>query len=113
MKRFAVIALVINLATGAFAHSKMDKTSPADGATIADVPSVITLNFAKDIRLTRVEMVHQEQPSVQLDLDGQTRFDRAFTLPLQGMGAGIYHIQWRGLGTDGHAMQGLFSFTVE
>jgi len=29
------------------------------------------------------------------------------------MGAGTYRIEWRGLGIDGHAMQGEFTFTVE
>jgi methionine-rich copper-binding protein CopC len=29
------------------------------------------------------------------------------------MGEGIYRIEWRGLGADGHAMQGAFTFTVD
>jgi methionine-rich copper-binding protein CopC len=29
------------------------------------------------------------------------------------MGAGVYFVKWRGLGADGHALNGTFSFTVE
>jgi methionine-rich copper-binding protein CopC len=29
------------------------------------------------------------------------------------MGAGVYQIEWRGLGVDGHPMSGSFSFEVK
>jgi methionine-rich copper-binding protein CopC len=29
------------------------------------------------------------------------------------MGAGKYVVKWRGLGGDGHALKGIFSFTVD
>ncbi len=113
MKNIAVVTLILALSTGAFAHSRVDTTTPENDAVVAEVPAEISFNFADDIRLTRVEMTHQDHPSVRLDLGDQTRFDRAFTLPLQGMGEGIYRIEWRGLGLDGHAMQGEFTFTVD
>lgn len=113
MKKLAILACITALATGAFAHSEVDTTTPENGATMGEVPDEIGLTFAKDIRLTRVEMVHQNHPAVDLDLGAQTRFDRAFTLPLQGLGTGTYRIDWRGLSVDGHAMKGTFSFTVE
>lgn len=113
MKKLATLVLISTLATGAFAHSRVDSTTPADGATIGAVPSEINVSFAAKIRLTRVEMTHGDHPSVQLDLGEQTKFDDVFTLPLQDMGEGAYRIEWRGLGVDGHAMQGAFSFTVD
>ena len=113
MKKLAIIALMTALATGAFAHSPVDSTTPENRTTIAEVPSEISFNFAGDIRLTRVDMLHQDHPSVRLELGDQTSFGRVFTLPLEGMGIGTYRIEWRGLGSDGHAMQGDFSFTVE
>ncbi|UWR14300.1 copper resistance CopC family protein [Sulfitobacter sp. M368] len=113
MKHLALFVWLASLASGAFAHSRVDTTTPENGAVIADVPADISFNFANDIRLTRVKMTHADHPSVQLDLGDQKSFDRTFTLPLEGMGAGIYRIEWRGLGIDGHAMQSEFSFTVE
>ncbi|WP_299669356.1 copper resistance CopC family protein [uncultured Ruegeria sp.] len=112
MNRFAALALISTLATGAFAHSRVDTTTPENGATIAEVPSEINLNFSDDIRLTKVNVIHQDVHIVPLDLGGQTSFDRTFAFPLQSMGEGTYRIEWRGLGADGHAMQGEFMFTV-
>ena len=113
MKKIAFLALLVSLASGAFAHPRVKATIPEDGALIAEVPAEISFRFIRNTRLTRVEMIHSDQPSLQLDLGNQRSFDRTFTLPLQGMGAGTYRIEWRGLGIDGHAMQGEFTFTVE
>jgi hypothetical protein len=113
MNRLAAMALISTLATGAVAHSRVDTTTPENGVAIAEVPSEISFNFADDIRLTKVNMIHQDVHTVPLGLGGQTNFGRAFVLPLQGMGGGTYRIEWRGLGADGHAMQGEFTFTVD
>ena len=113
MKHLALFALLACLAPVAVAHSPVDTTTPENGAVITDVPADISLNFVNDIRLTRVEMTHADHPSVQLDLGDQKSFDRSFTLPLEAMGDGIYRLEWRGLGIDGHVMQGEFTFTVE
>lgn len=113
MKKFALIALISTFATGAFAHSPLRMTEPLDGAALSDVPAQIVFGFINEIRLTRVEMTHQDHPTVRLDLGEQNSFDHDFTLPVQEMGDGTYRIEWRGLGADGHAMQGAFTFTVE
>ncbi len=112
MKRIATLALLSTLATSAFGHSRVDTTTPENGALIGEVPVDISFNFAGDIRLTRVDMTHEDHPPVTLDLGKQISFERVFTLPMQGMGEGTYRIEWRGLGKDGHAMQGDFMFTV-
>lgn len=113
MKKLALFVLLASLSSGAFAHSRVDTTTPENGAVLAVAPEEVRFNFANDIRLTRVDMTHADHPSVQLELGDQKSFDRVFTLPLEGMGVGTYRIEWRGLGIDGHAMQGEFSFTVE
>ncbi|MQY42589.1 copper resistance protein CopC [Epibacterium sp. SM1969] len=113
MKKLALFALLAALSSTAFAHSRVDMTTPENGAVMTDVPAEVSFNFADDIRLTRVEMTHAVHPTVQLDLGDQKSFDRAFTLPLDDMGVGTYRIEWRGLGVDGHVMQGDFTFTVE
>ncbi|MGR3815160.1 MAG: copper resistance CopC family protein [Cognatishimia activa] len=113
MKKFIATLLLATLATGAVAHSRVDTTTPKNGTTVDEVPAEISFNFANDIRLTRVDMTHQDHPSVKLELGDQKSFGRVFTLPLEGMGEGTYRIEWRGLGIDGHAMQGEFTFEVD
>ncbi|WP_170336114.1 copper resistance CopC family protein [Ruegeria arenilitoris] len=113
MKMLTIVALISTLATSAFAHSSVDTTTPENGATVDEVPSEISFKFTDDIRLTKVSMIHQEAHTVTLDLGGQTSFGRVFALPFHSMGEGTYRIEWRGLGADGHAMQGEFTFTVD
>ena len=113
MKKIITLALMVALPSGVLAHSKVEETTPANGATITAVPAEIGLNFSKDIRLTRIELAHEEHSAVSLDLGEQTSFGQEFTIPLPSNGTGTYVIEWRGLGEDGHAMQGEFSFTVE
>lgn len=113
MKKLILATLMSLSVTGALAHSKVDKTTPVDGGILDEAPANIGFSFSKDIRLTRVEMSHQSDAAVRLDLGEQTTFDRKFVVPLQEIGKGSYRIEWRGLGADGHAMKGVLTFTVE
>jgi methionine-rich copper-binding protein CopC len=48
-----------------------------------------------------------------MDVSGHVGFIKDYVIPIEGMGLGIYIINWRGLGADGHALNGKFSFMVE
>jgi copper resistance protein C len=113
MKNILFAGLVAFWATGAVAHSAMDETTPTNEAVLAEAPSEIFMKFLHDIRLTRVSLTHADHPSVDLDLNAYKGMEIDFTVPMQSMGSGIYVIDWRGLGVDGHAMTGSFSFVVE
>ena len=112
MKNLFLAVMIGLFTTGAFAHSKVSKTVPANGAEISVVPQDIEFTFAKKMRLTKVDLTHLDHPTVALDLSAIKGFAKDFTVPLQGMGDGTYRIEWRGLGTDGHAMKGEFTFEV-
>ncbi len=112
MKKIFLTSLMVVWSTSASAHSLLEATVPAHEAVIAEVPRELILDFKGYIRLTRVTLTHAEQ-SADLDLDGFSGFISNYTIPLESMGAGMYQIEWRGLGDDGHPMNGTFSFTVE
>jgi len=110
------VALTIFLAltsAQALAHSEKESMTPADGAILDAVPETIGLRFNDGMRLTKVEMTHAETHTEALDLGTQSGFVKEFSLPLTPMGPGMYHIEWRGLGVDGHPMNGVFSFEVK
>ena len=105
------VALTIFLAltsAQAIAHSEKESMTPADA-----VPETIGLRFNDGMRLTKVEMTHAETHTEALDLGTQSGFVKEFSLPLTPMGPGMYHIEWRGLGVDGHPMNGVFSFEAK
>jgi len=113
MKIFLCAGMVAIWATGGMAHSPLDGTTPADEATVTQMPTEVLMDFKGDIRLTRVAITHADTDSMDMDLGDQTAFMQDFALPMQDMGAGVYVVEWRGLGADGHALNGTFSFTVE
>lgn len=113
MKKLALIALISMFATGAIAHSRVDSTVPENGAVLAQAPVEIEFNFTKKIRLTKVEITRGDTAPVSLDLSAQTGFGRDFVVAMKEMDAGNYSVDWRGLGADGHAMQGTFAYTVK
>ena len=112
MKKTLLTILAVIWAASATAHSPLETTIPENGATIADAPAEIVMNFKGNIRLTRVKMSH---PAAETDLDlgGHDGFVTDYAIPMQSMGEGTYEIEWRGLGEDGHPMNGTFGFTVE
>ncbi|MFK8036058.1 MAG: copper resistance protein CopC [Hyphomicrobiales bacterium] len=113
MKYLIVAALFTLSAVPASAHSKANKMKPANGSVISTVPSEVSLTFVKEIRLTKVSMTHAGKHSEELDLGNQKAFSKAYSVPMKDLGGGSYVIEWRGLGVDGHAMNGSFSFDVE
>ena len=100
-------------ATGAIAHSPLKSTIPVDDAVISEVPLEVLLAFKGHIRLTRMTMTHADNDAVKMDIIGYNGFIKDYVIPVQSMGRGIYVINWRGLGADGHALNGKFSFLVE
>lgn len=113
MKTFLLAGMIGIWATGAMAHSPLDATTPANEATVTEMPTEVLMAFKGDIRLTRVAITHAATHSMDMDLGDQTAFTQEFALPMHDMGAGVYVVEWRGLGSDGHALNGSFSFTVE
>ena len=95
------------------AHSPLEGTIPANEAILSELPAEVLMDFKGDIRLTRVTLSHDGSRAINLDLAGQKTFTQEFALPMEDMGPGTYVVEWRGLGADGHALNGKFSFTVK
>ena len=113
MTSFLLSGAIAIWATGAMAHSPLDGTTPTNEAIVSEMPAEVLMDFKGDIRLVRVAITHASKRSMNMDLGEQTAFKQEFTLPMHDMGVGVYVIEWRGLGADGHALNGTFSFTVE
>ena len=113
MQKILLAGLIVMWASVATAHSPLKSTTPANEAIIAQAPDEIRLDFGKAIRLTRLAVTHADDKKMKLDLSGRDSFKKLYLVPFEGMGSGNYLIEWRGLGDDGHALNGTFSFTVE
>ncbi|MCR9121083.1 MAG: copper resistance protein CopC [Phyllobacteriaceae bacterium] len=111
----AALAAMLLAATPAMAHSEMNMTKPADGATLKAVPETIELTFTAPARVMKVGMVHTNgtaSHTMTVDVPTFGMVDEISLTP-DFMGVGRYDVNWRALGKDGHVMTGSFSFSVE
>ncbi len=107
-----IVAFSAVLTSQALAHSNTKMTVPNNEAILDEVPETISIYMTKKIRLTKVEMQHEDHEILEIDISEYKSFQTDFTLPIKPMGTGIYNITWRALGQDGHPIKGAFQFTV-
>jgi methionine-rich copper-binding protein CopC len=116
LKQLKLLVIFLSLVTftqGAFAHSKLNKTSPENGTVMQSAPKTISLYFAKKIRLTRMNLFFQKNDPIKFDLQKHRSFGNKFEFTNPASGVGVYRIEYRGIGEDGHAMRNEFSFEVK
>lgn len=107
---FALLVLAVT-ASGASAHSKAEQTTPANKATVATLEA-IEMRFDDPMRVTAITLTGPDgEVNIQREtgMDAMTEF-RA--LPPAELPDGAYTVDWRGLSSDGHPMQGTFGFTI-
>ncbi|WP_238006362.1 copper resistance protein CopC [Dactylosporangium sp. AC04546] len=108
----AAAALVLLVpAQPAWAHAKLLKSDPADGATVTAPVAAVTFTFN--------EMVKQQFSTVVVTgVDGASysdgapkSVDKTLTQPVKALPAGVVRVAWRTVSVDGHPIEGQFTFT--
>lgn len=95
----------------AAAHSKSEATTPADGATVPEV-SELSMRFDDPMRIISVTLTATDD---DIEIERETGMEPTTefrAVPLEELAPGSYRFDWRGMASDGHPMQGNFSFTV-
>jgi methionine-rich copper-binding protein CopC len=112
----AGLALALaGLATGASAHARLVRSTPADGAA-GPAPKQIVLTFSEKLQprfssatLTMPGMNNMAAPAkVAVGKDRLT----LMVTPTQPLSPGAYAVNWRAVTADTHKVQGKVSFTV-
>jgi len=113
MKSRLTIALAAALlSSAASAHSEKEGTTPVDGARLTETPEMIHMVFDDPMRITMVRL--RDADGTEIPMARGTGLEPAleFHAAPDPMQPGRYTVEWRGLASDGHAMQGSFSFEV-
>ena len=117
LRRFLLIlalaAFPLALAAPAQAHDVLESSDPANGSSVPAVPSQIGLTF--DHTPMGIGSVVQVQ-----DANGTDQADGAVTIVdnhvtqavKAGAPAGKYTVTWRVASSDGHPIEGTFTFTA-
>ena len=112
MLRWMTLTAVL-FGTSLSAHSPLQSSVPANDAVVASAPEALDLMFQNPIRLTKVALAVNDGAPTDLDLGSVDGFVLQYSVLMSDQGSGDYAVEWRGLGDDGHPMQGTFRFTVE
>ncbi len=98
----------------AHAHDSLISSDPADGATLETSPEQITLTYSADVlEVSPVVQMSESDSGEPVELtpviDGPTV---TAEIP-EPLAAGTHTVQWRVVSSDGHPIEGSFTFTVE
>lgn len=98
----------------AHAHDSLISSDPADGATLETTPEQITLTYSAEVlEVSPVVQISAGESGEPVELtpviDGPTV---TAEIP-EPLAAGTHTVQWRVVSSDGHPIEGSFTFTVE
>jgi methionine-rich copper-binding protein CopC len=110
----AVAALFVLPASPAFAHDELVSTDPPADAVLDALPSQITFTYSADI-LTEdgtavVEVTDADGTALTEGTPVVSGTD--VTQTLAGSASGVVTVKWRVVSSDGHPIDGTFSFSV-
>ncbi|MBI3763704.1 MAG: copper resistance protein CopC, partial [Chloroflexi bacterium] len=112
----AALALLFAIATPAFAHAVLIRSSPAPNAALAMPPAQVELWLTEPVEAAFTQIKVLDTSGARVD-DGATRVDPGdpahVTVGLRSMGDGVYTVSWKALSSvDGHVTLGAFPFAV-
>lgn len=114
MKRVisATLILLFAFTSAVSAHTGLTSSSPADGEIVAEDVHEIVLEFNSKIESTSTVKVFNENEEEIIVSNTQTsdkKMTGAFMSPLEN---GTYTVNWKIIGSDGHPIEGTYSFVV-
>jgi methionine-rich copper-binding protein CopC len=106
------VLLAMSISTGAFAHSHLEGSNPADGDIVTEPLNEIVLEFDGQIEQgSYIDVTTAEGEAFEPEetIIGDGTLTASFAEPLAN---DEYQVTWSIISADGHPMEGEFSFTV-
>ena len=108
--------LMITWPLAASAHTHLEKSDPADKATLATAPQSVQLWFSDKVAAEWSKIVVTGGDGQRVDQD-QVSADTADPKHLQAglkpLVPGDYKVDWNVISGDGHRVKGSFTFSVQ
>lgn len=104
------------MGTCAFAHGKLENSTPRNGAALDSSPAEVRLTFSEPIEptLSSVKVVGANDAPVGPEKARVGPADaKTIVLAMPHLAAGAYRAQWAVVGADGHRVKGQIGFTVK
>jgi copper resistance protein C len=114
MRKFAsfvaTLSIASALATGAFAHATLERTSPPVGASVSGSPGEVRLWFSEAVE-PRFSGAEVTGPSGRVGGRASVSGNQ-LVIGLPQLAPGTYRVNWHVISTDTHKMEGSFTFEV-
>lgn len=115
--RLGLAAALMAGASGiAWAHATLLRSDPPAGAHVSTPPRELRLEFSEAVnaRTSRIALVAPDSQRFTLAIQGDSSDSRVIIAGTPALSvAGAYRVEWRLVGSDGHAISGKYSFTVD
>jgi methionine-rich copper-binding protein CopC len=99
------------MVTAALGHGRAE-TTPADGASLTEPPETIAVAFEAPTRVTSLKVTGPDGAVALASPPTKEATERIEVKPAEALVPGEHTVQWRALGSDGHAFKGSMAFTV-
>ena len=107
------IACVLLFSNQALAHTGLESSTPAQGSTVTEQLSEITLTFLTKIEETSSFTVTNSSDE-SVEVSGINVEENVMNGSLEdSLDNGAYKINWKIIGADGHPMEGVIDFVLE
>lgn len=94
------------------AHARLQSSTPANDAQLAEPPKTLTLSFSEAAQLAVLKLA-ADGKEISLPLDKSAAPGKTYTLTLPVLAPGHYTVQWTAVAADdGHVTKGAFAFSI-
>lgn len=112
----AMAASALVFSSAAFAHAKLESSSPQANAVVSPAPTQVRLQFSEQLELpfSKVKLVDEKGLVIEATktaLDSANPKVLIATVPV--LHAGAWSVQWSTVTRDGHKVKGQYDFKVK
>jgi copper resistance protein C len=107
----AAASVACVLATGAFAHATLERTSPPVGGSVTGSPGEVRLWFSEAIE-PRFSGAEVTGPSGRVGGSASVS-GKQLVVAVPHLAPGTYRVNWHVISVDAHKLEGSFTFDVK
>ncbi|NML59832.1 copper homeostasis periplasmic binding protein CopC [Massilia sp. RP-1-19] len=112
----AAMMLAATMSSAAFAHAKLEASTPKANEIVAPAPKEVRLQFNEPLEMafSKIKLVDGKGAAIQpLKVAVDKANAKVMVASLPALTRGAYRVQWTTLTRDGHKVKGEFSFQVK
>jgi len=116
MKQFLTFTAFALASAMAFAHAKLETSTPAVGSTVSPAPTEMRLTYNEpvEVAMSTIKLSGPGDAAIALEkVAADPKDEKTLVQPLPKLAPGDYRVQWNTMGHDGHHTKGEVRFTVK